>query len=466
MNYFSKSTNTLKFALPSTKLAVLGVCTLAITGVTKLLSVLLALMPSNYFITAEMLNNAVRTINKATILLFIIFIIISLSAILSRVLMKDEAKITHMVKKALFSYYLGNPLHLQEGERLPKVRCRKVFSGVYEITITAISSTVEDLQKVSSSISSSLNKKFNRFAVTQTSSDLAFNSVSFCIEDVLVDKSLTFYSIEEMKSKEPTKLKVQKGTRIDLTTSGSMLVAGKTRSGKTTGIISLLLQVLLSGRDNYGSECIIIDPKRAELSCLPHVYTVDDNGEAKSILEAVKIFENSIAKRQKILNDLSTQKGDVIKWWEAYFHPSFLFIDEYVALRSLFPTKPSKDDPEYCLATFDGLLKRIVTMGASAGCFAIISIAEASVQEGGLPAMLRSAMSTKILFKPTPDEARLMWDSEKLKDLNSSRVYNAGDAWFSSTDGINDFVNYVHFPLMNFKVYAELGRLLSEYYCN
>lgn len=64
----------------------------------------------------------------------------------------------------------------------------------------------------------------------------------------------------------------------------------------------------------------------------------------------------------------------------------------------------------------------------------------------------------------TLDEGRLMWDSDKLKDFNNGRTYNAGDAWFSSTDGVHDSVSYVHFPYMNFKVYAELGRLLNEYY--
>lgn len=103
-------------------------------------------------------------------------------------------------------------------------------------------------------------------------------------------------------------------------------------------------------------------------------------------------------------------------------------------------------------------------MGASAGCFAIISIAEASVQEGGLPAMLRSAMSTKILFRPTRAEGLLMWDAEKLDNSVGDRVYNAGDAWFSSTDGMHDAVSYVHFPVMDFPAYRELGQLLKEYY--
>ena len=142
--------------------------------------------------------------------------------------------------------------------------------------------------------------------------------------------------------------------------------------------------------------------------------------------------------------------------------PSFLFIDEYVALRALLPAKASKDD-DYCLATFDNLLKRIVTMGSSAGNFVVISVAEASVEQGGLPAMLRSAMSTRSLFRPTLPEARLMWDSEKLQTM-PQRVYNAGDCWFSTTDGEHDNVSFAHFPVMNFRVYAALGRLLRAYY--
>lgn len=300
--------------------------------------------------------------------------------------------------------------------------------------------------------------------MTQTSADVAFNSVTFRIEDVTIDKSLVIYNVNDLRPTEPTKLIVQKGTRIDLTTSGSILVSGKTRSGKTTGIICILSQALLSERDDYNSEIIIIDPKQAELSRLPHVYTLDENGSAAPIFDAIKYFANTIVMRQKILNDLSEEKGDAVKWWEAGFHVSFLFIDEYVACRTMFPKRASKENPDYCIDTFDGLIKRIVTMGASAGCYAIISIAEASVGEGGIPSMLKSAMTTKILFKPTITEGRLIWDNDKLKDFNNGRVYNSGDAWFSSTDGVHDDVSYVHFPIMKFPVYRELGQLLRNYY--
>lgn len=78
--------------------------------------------------------------------------------------------------------------------------------------------------------------------------------------------------------------------------------------------------------------------------------------------------------------------------------------------------------------------------------------------------MLRSAMSTKILFRPTLEEGRLMWPGPDLDILAVARRYAPGDAWFSSTDGEHDAPGYVHFPHMRFAVYRELGRLLKEYY--
>lgn len=378
--------------------------------------------------------------------------------------MPDTMRICSMIQQGLYQPSRGNPLHLRDGDLLPKISCKCVAHGVYNLTISAQQSvSVDTLVDAAPAISAALNSRYQRYAVTQTDADVAFRSVVFLIEDVAVDRSITYNSAAEMYPESPTILRVDQTTYIDLTTSGSILIAGKTRSGKTTGVIALLIQALSCGSDDYGSNIIIIDPKQAELSRLPHTVTVDANGEATTILETLKLFASSIVRRQQILNDLSERKGDAVKWWDANFHPSFLFIDEYVACRSLFPKKAPKDS-DYCLDTFDNLLKRIITMGASAGCFTIISVAEASVQEGGLPSMLRSAMSTKILFRPTLAEGRLMWDSEKLSNFSTDRVYGPGDAWFSSTDGIHDAVSYVHFPHMQFPVYKELGQLLRDYY--
>lgn len=389
-------------------------------------------------------------------------VLLALSLVL-RIAGGTEKQIEYRVKKRLFESSYGNPLGFQEGELLPPVRCQRINGTGFDISIKAVSCTVEDLLKLAPVISSSINGRYRQYAAISSEADEAFNGVTYRIVDVLADKSLTVDSAEGLKSSDKTKIPIDKETFIDLKTSGSILVAGKTRSGKTTGIIAILLSVLQHGRDDYISNVLIIDPKKAELSRIPYAVTVNCYGEPEPIMTKMKEFETTMEVRQEVLNRLSEETGNAVKWWDAGMNPSFLFIDEYVALKSLLP-KPVKGDGGYNLAGFEGSLKRIITMGASAGCFVIISIAEASVEEGGLPSMLKSAMTTKILFKPTVEEARLIWNSERLKSLNVGRAYGAGDCWFSSTDGIHDTPSFLHFPNMEFEVYGELRKLLIEYY--
>lgn len=460
--FFHTNHNVLYYENPATINVVVGFFFLIIAGILHIfiygyqrVSNETTLNPSSDFI------QNVKRLQECTIVLAVVMFA---GALLLHFLLPTRIKIKRMVQRGLFYYPLGNPLKLKEGEILPKVKVTDLENGRYEIKIRVTAFCLDDLSNVSSNISSSINSRFfDRYAVINSDSDVAMNWVKFVVEDVTINHKLMVDSVDKLKTGIQTSLIVQDNTFIDLTTSGSILVAGKTRSGKTTGIISLLLQALQYGRDKYGSEIIIIDPKRAELSRIVHTVTLDEKGEGMAIIEALQRFESAIVSRQKVLNDLSEQTGDAVKWWDAGMHVSFCFIDEYVSARSIFPTKAGKDNPDYTLNNFDSLVKRIVTMGASAGCYIIISIAEASVESGGLPAMLRSAMSTKILFKPTMPEARLMWDSEKLKDF-PERNYNAGEAFFSSTDGVNDNVSYVSFPYMDFKVYYELNRLLKSYY--
>ena len=459
MRTYHHDAGPLAFASPGVILLVLGGVALSLAGVLALGSRGLAPAAG-----VPLVGAMGRMMGLAAAVGLCVGVALLIAAVAVHILAPDRAKIRHKVRRALCSPRYGNPLHLQEGELLPDVACKNTLrSGVYALTVTAGAATVETITEAASAVSSALNGKYIRYAVTQTDTGVAYDHVTFKVEDVTIDRSLTFSDVEQMRPASPTRLRVQDGTEVDLTTSGSMLAAGKTRSGKTTGIIALFLQVLLAGRDDYDSEVIIIDPKSAELSRLPHVVTLDEAGTATAILDAIKRFSETITRRQRVLNGLSESTGDVVKWWDAGMHPSFLFIDEYVSLRAILPSKAGKDDPGYCLATFDSLIKRIVTMGASAGCYMIISIAEASVQEGGLPAMLRSAMSTRILFRPTRPEGLLLWDKVKLDPL-PERIYGPGDAWFSSTDGLHDNVSYVHFPRMDFPVYRALGQLSTEYY--
>ena len=458
MRTYHHDAGPLAYASPSVKLLSLGIVALMLAGVLALGCRGLAAAAG-----VPLVGAVGRVMGQAAAAGLCVGVASLIAAVAVHFRTSDCAKIRHKVRRALCCPRYGNPLHLRDGEKLPAVICIEVCKGIYELTIKGGAVTVETITDAASAISYALDGRYVRYAITQTDTGVAYDRVTFKVEDVTLDRTLTFSNVEQMRPQSPTKLMVQNGAEIDLTTSGSMLVVGKTRSGKTTGIISLLMQVLQCGRDAHNSEIVIVDPKQAELSRLPHTVSLDEVGTATAILDAIKRFSETITRRQRVLNGLSESTGDVVKWWDAGMHPSFLFIDEYVSLRAILPSKAGKDDPGYCLATFDSLIKRIVTMGASAGCYMIISIAEASVQEGGLPAMLRSAMSTRILFRPTRPEGLLLWDKVKLDPL-PERIYGPGDAWFSSTDGLHDNVSYVHFPRMDFPVYRALGQLLTEYY--
>lgn len=380
---------------------------------------------------------------------------------------RDHKRIEDIARKVLCTYKYGNPLGLADLQALPKIRCT-VFDRAlpsYRLRVVGYASTVEQLEDARSALSSALRGRFEPFAVVRVDVGAASQYVDFYLEDVMKDRQIKVSSLGDLRSGDVTKLRVQDGLDIDLTSSGSIVCAGKTRSGKTSGVLALLLGVASYGADNFGSQVVIVDPKRAELSRLPGVLIPDENGEARAILDALQAFEETIKRRQQVLNDESERLGDAVKWWDVGMHPSFIFIDEFVALKSLYPTSTAKDFEGYRLKDFEAVLRRIVTMGASAGCFVIISIAQANAEQ--LPTMLRDAFSTRVLFRPTADEGRLLWDSEQVAGL-PPKIYSPGDAWFTSTDGVNDAVRAVKFPwwTKEFKPYAELARLLVKYQAN
>ena len=461
MHYYRKDRSSLHFAKTSTKLLLLGVIFILVSVVSFGLTTLVEAIPQYTSTGIALIHFLFNFFLWISLICFFIGGITFIIMIIKCVTFTTADRFYYLLKKRLFCSEYGNPLSLKEGDKLPTLNCKETKKGQFEIVIATTTHTVEELRKIQSTITAALPQNY---AVTRMNSDLGQTRVCYYVEDIQVDKTLYANAVQSLLSGDPTKLIIQKDTYIDLTTSGSMLVAGKTRSGKTTAIISILSQILYAGKDNFGSSVVIIDPKKAELSRLPHVVTIDEEGEAIQILEAVKDFDLSIRKRQQILNDLSEKKGDAVHWWDANMHPSILFIDEYVALRGIFPRKASKEQPKYCLDTFDDQLKKIITMGASAGCFVTISLAEASAGEGGLPTMLKNALSTKVLLKPTLTEGRFIWDAEKLESVATDRDYMAGDAWFSSTDGEHELLSSVHFPVMNFPIYRQLGTLLTTYY--
>lgn len=368
---------------------------------------------------------------------------------------RPTTALARQVRRALCDPANGNPLSLKEGQRMPIVTChRRDEPGSYSVRVGAAGTTPERLEAAISAISACLSGRYGRFMVASNSADEAGSFVDLIIEDTEADWSIRADTVADLCAESPYTITIDQRTSIDLRTSQSILVAGRTRSGKTYGIIAMLLQVLAHGADDHGSRVAIIDPKRAELSTLPGAVAPTVDGDMTPVIDAMRSFNELRIRRQNYLNELSEERGEAVRWWDACMRISLLFIDEYVSCRAMLIDKKQRDE-------FDNLLRIAATMGASAGCYCVLCVAQASVGDAGLPSMIRSACTTRVLFRPSPDEARLMWP-EGIGAL-PRRKYGVGSALFTTTDGVHEQPTRVQFPVMAFPEMDELRRALANY---
>ena len=450
----------LKYCSPTPKIILSGVGILFVSLITKGAEYVVNIL---HQLTKQ---NSIADYKGLIIVLIGIAVFLFSFAVLENFLRSDNRRIMYIVRKRLCASYMGNPLHLKGGEVEPYIKVSKTERG-FKIMIECQSAQFDDVSGLETTISDSLRKRFGNYAVVSKEEDVAGRYVDYYIEDVVsgYNKQSVYRSIDDVPS-HITKIYIRDDVYIDYARvlNSSAIVSGRSRSGKTTAIIStFLLPILKQGRDDYGSEVLIVDPKSAELSLCPYVLSPDVDGSVEHILDAIRRFNQLRVNRQKIINDACKKSGKAQKWFDMKMKPCVLFLDEFVSVQDMFPKKASKEKPDYSLADFQGLLRQIATQGASAGCFLILSTAEASVGTGGLESAVNNACGIRILFKPSREEARYLWSSEKLEVLRE-RQYSAGDAWFSADDGINNSVRFVKFPRLEFGEYKALARLLSAYY--
>lgn len=454
----------IKYLSPTPKLIVLGAGAILIsTGIGAI----------EYLINAVLyaLNTGSKIeFSAAYFLLFIVSVGFFALAFLEKRTRSDERNIYYSIRYRLCDPAMGNPLKLKSGEVEPEISVVRSGNGEFRIRIICPSVRFEHLADLDSAISDSLRKLYRDYAVVKKEEDLAGRYVDYYITNVVhaYRRQSVYRSIEDVPAYDRAKVQIRDDVIIDYSRvlNSSTLVVGSTRSGKTTGIIStFLLPILKSGRDLYGSKVVIIDPKSAELGRCSYVLSPELNGSVEHILNEIKAFNQTRITRQQIINDKGVELGKAARWYEIGMKPCLLFIDEWVALQDLFPKKAPKENPDYSISTFQGLIRQIATQGASAGCFLIISTAQASVGVGGLDSVVNHACGVRILFKPQKDEARYIWDSGQLESLHEMQ-FGPGDSWFSIDDGIHNAPAFVKFPKLTqrFDEYQALNALLEDYY--
>ena len=209
--YYHDKTSPLRFAPVYVQFACFG-------GLALLLSVLCGLgyiqcspSPGEADILAALNASVAATAIKLSGFTFVLAVLLGGAAVICYRQMSDVERIRSLVRQGLFQPARGNPLHLRDGDLLPKVWCRCIETGVYELAICAQQSvTIDTILEAAPSISAALNRRFERFAITRAEADIAFVAASFRLEDVKADRSLTVQFVDELPPKKSTALRVDR----------------------------------------------------------------------------------------------------------------------------------------------------------------------------------------------------------------------------------------------------------------
>lgn len=450
----------LRYCSPTPKIILFGVILLLIAGLVKILEYIL------WNITKLLNRNVVIDFTNVIIIIMAIVCAVFIIAVLEFIFRGNARNIKYIVRKTLCASYYGNPLNLREAELEPRVEVSKTLIG-YMIRVDCMSAKFSDVSSLETVISGCLRGKYGDYAVVYKEEDIAGRFCDYYIRNVIEDynKQSVYKSVDDIPV-HPTRIYIREDVYIDYASvlNASALIVGKTRSGKTTGTIStFLLPLLKQGRDDFGSKIVIIDPKSAELSLCPYVLSPAEDGSVEHILDAIREFNQTRIRRQKILNYYCKMNGKAVKWFDIGMKPCVLFIDEYISLLSMLPSKPSKEKPDYSVKEFQDILHQIFTQGSSCSCFCLISVSQASVTNGGISSIINNSVGVRCLFKPSVEEGRFLWDSSALEVMRE-RQYVAGDAWMSAEDINSSGIRLLKFPRIEFGEYEALSTLLEEYY--
>lgn len=242
-----------------------------------------------------------------------------------------------------------------------------------------------DLDRLAEDVSGSFRGRLANYAVT--SSRIAPNGNEFILtlEDVGSDRTWRPATLEEMR--QPTHvLRLQKDLTINLADSPHLIFYGKSGSGKSTSLISVLVQALMWA----GSQIYIADPKR-EFSALSDFYPADRLAvEADEVIAMLDRVCEIVRDRQIVVSDGVKKRQQMgLRAYDLGLSPVVVMIDEVSALMASMDSKQKKE--------FLALLTQIVMKGRSVSCFLILGN-QSALAEKGITTDIRGQIATKIVL--------------------------------------------------------------------
>ncbi|TWT09773.1 DUF87 domain-containing protein [Streptococcus sp. sy004] len=197
---------------------------------------------------------------------------------------------------------------------------------------------------------------------------------------------------------------------VNLADFPHLICWGKSGQGKSTTLISLLVQALMWSK----SKVYIIDPKN-EFSAMSEFYPADRIAvEVNDVLRMLAHVCDEISERQKIVADgVKIHQKMGLRAYDLGLSPIVIMADEIGSLVASMDNKQKKE--------FLALVTQIVQKGRSVSCFAIFGT-QSPKTDTTLSSDIRSQFATKILLgSANGDIQRMAFDGEVATKGNIER---------------------------------------------
>lgn len=354
-----------------------------------------------------------------------------------------------LCRKALLATLSANPL---------KTQIRKIeIPGIYAVYSSSLKVCVQNLPGMPSVdtltdvLSAGMRGALKKFAVSQAILTDDKTEIMFLFEKVGQNLSFCPKKLSDLIQK-PYYLTLQKGLIVDLSKQPHLAVWGKSGTGKTTLLFSLIAQSFSSNTDVY-----FIDGK-SEFTSFSSFYPKEKiASDLDNVLNMLDKIIKQLEKRQLRVASAVIQRQSLgLTAEDLNLQPIIIFADEVGSIVGAMAGKQKK--------SFISALTQIVQKGRSVGIFLILSSQSPATEV--VPNSIREQFSTKILLGSAKSEIQVMAFGQK--------AYEGGvDAFqgFYLTDALTqpkkffvpNLLKYHLEKVNTFKVLYELGKKANRF---
>lgn len=257
---------------------------------------------------------------------------------------------------------------------------------------------------------------------------LVVNVVDSDIEQLEFKKPADFIKYVDSKSDNDSILIDQK----NVIPMGHLLLSGKTGSGKSYAIFSVLLQLVVKGAD-----VDIVDLKNSDLTAISNILKINVANDGEQAVNMVKEFVMEMNMRkdelqpklQKKLGKTATELG---------FTNKFLIIDEYSALFMSMNREQQKE--------FTAYVNQVILQGRQLSCFIIIATQQAGANV--VPTAIKEQINFNCVLGNSGDQTYNTAFGLGGKSTIPIRQLESGQGW--AVRDVAPAPVSVWFPFLNF----------------